>query len=95
MKFSGIKNMENTCLLKVFISTEHYSNEQILSHTEFTKNEKIYIYPRNSGSAWLEETNGVPKWRLGQQLWRLEFGAKIVALSQEIPNWAELVLPIS
>ena len=22
-------------------------------------------------------------------------GAKIVALSQEIPNWAELVLPIS
>ena len=67
----------------------------IVSHWIHEELTDVYIYPRNSGSAWLEETNGVPKWRLGQQLWRLVFGAKIVGLSQEIPNWAELVLPIS
>ena len=79
---------------KVSISTEHYNNEQY-SLTLNSRRIKRYIYFRNSGSAWLEETNGGPEMKARVVTLETGIGARIVAQSQEIPNWAELVLPIS
>ena len=56
---------------------------------------KRYIYIRNSGSAWHDETIGIPETKARAVTLETGIGAKTAAQSQEIPNGVMLVLPIS
>ena len=53
------------------------------------------IYIRNSGSAWHDETIGIPETKARAVTLETGIGAKTAAQSQEIPNGVMLVLPIS
>ena len=70
---------------KVFISTEQYNNK-LYSLTLDSRRIKRYIYiSGNSGSAWLDETNGVPETKARAVTLETGIGAKTAAQSQEIP----------